>query len=571
MPSLLQLTEWQALQRHYEQMEGVHLRDLFRKDPDRAERFSLEACGWFLDYSKNRITQETMELLVALARACQVEEAREQMFSGAKINRTEKRSVLHTALRNRSPEPIYVDGQDVMPQVRRVLDQMANFSRQIRSGQWLGATHRPIRNIINLGIGGSDLGPAMAYEALKPYTDRQLTIRFVSNIDGAHLSEAIRDLDPAETLFIVVSKMFSTLETITNATSARGWLLANLGGPDWAEHPESPQARKITARHFVAVSSNPKRVTEFGIDRDHNMFEFWDWVGGRYSLPSAVGLALMVAIGPENFFRMLDGYCAMDRHFRTAPLEQNMPAILALLGIWYNNFFHAATHAVLPYDQSLARLVAYLQQLDMESNGKGTTQQGEPVAWQTGPIIWGEPGTNSQHSFFQLLHQGTKLVPCDFIGFAQTHYPLAGHHDGLIANLLAQTQALAFGKTAQEVRADGTEDHLVPHRVFEGNRPSNTLLADRLDPHTFGSLIALYEHKIFVQGIIWQINSFDQWGVELGKTLANRILPELQSPQEPKPAHDSSTNQLIRWYRQHHRGPSSHPLGCQGRALDNLK
>jgi len=549
----MDLPEWHLLQSHYQQIAPLHLRDLFRQGPDRAERFRLEACGWFLDYSKNRITPETMGLLVGLARACGVESAREQMFSGEKINRTQGRAVLHIALRNRSQEPIYVDGQDVMPQVRRVLDQMAHFAQKIRTGQWIGFLGRPIRNVVNLGIGGSDLGPAMAYEALRPYTQPNLRIRFVSNIDGTHLAGTLADLDPAETLFIIVSKEFSTLETLTNAASARRWLLTGLGGAELAEQPESDPARQIVARHFVAVSTQAERVARFGIDARHNMFEFWDWVGGRYSLPSAVGLALMVAIGPENFFQMLEGYHAMDRHFYTAPLDRNMPVILALLGLWYHNFFGASTYAVIPYDQSLARFVAYLQQLDMESNGKGITQQGTPVEWSTGPILWGDVGTNAQHAFFQLLHQGTHLVPCDFIGFAQTHHPLPGHHDRLMANFLAQTEALAFGKTAEEVQSEGVEPSLVPHRTFPGNRPTNTLLAQRLTPFTLGSLIALYEHKIFVQGVIWQINSFDQWGVELGKTLASRILPELETAQEPPLKHDSSTNELIRWYRAHRK------------------
>lgn len=557
------LSEWQALKAHYDQIASVHLRELFEKDPARADRFQLEAAGWLLDYSKNRITQKTMELLVQLARACGVEEAREQMFSGEKINRTENRPALHVALRNRSERGIYVDGQDVIPQVRQVLQKMANFATQIRSARRLGATGQPIRNIVNLGIGGSDLGPAMAYEALLPYADPQLRVRFVSNIDGAHLYQALQGLQPAETLFIVVSKTFTTLETLTNATTARRWLLAGLGGPELAENPNSEEARRIVARHFVAVSTQADRVAQFGIDPQENMFEFWDWVGGRYSLPSAVGLCLMVAIGPEQFFHMLEGYHEMDHHFYTAPLDRNMPVLLALLGIWYRNFFQAPTYAVLPYEQGLARFVAYLQQLDMESNGKGCTQDGLSVRWATGPILWGDVGTNAQHAFFQLLHQGTHLVPCDFIGFAQPTWscvhqeygPLfAGHHDRLIANLLAQAEALAFGKTAQEVRAEAVPHHLLAHQTFPGNRPSNILLAQRLTPKTLGSLIALYEHKIFVQGVIWQINSFDQPGVELGKRLASRILPELQAPSPPPLSHDSSTNRLIRWYRQHRIG-----------------
>ncbi|MCS7305946.1 MAG: glucose-6-phosphate isomerase [Thermoguttaceae bacterium] len=560
MVRLIDLPEWQALEVHYHQIRSLHLRELFAQDPGRAQRFRLEAAGWLLDYSKNRITQETLALLVELAKACGVEEARKQMFSGEKINRTEDRPALHVALRTPPGQPIYVDGQDVMPQVQQVLRQMADFAEKIRTGQWLGATGRPIRNIVNLGIGGSDLGPAMAYEALRPYTDPKLRLRFVSNIDGAHLASALEGLDPAETLFIVVSKTFTTLETLTNATTARRWLLTGLGGPELAENPQSLQARQITTRHFVAVSTQKEPVNQFGIDPKENMFEFWEWVGGRYSLPSAVGLSLMVAIGPEQFSHMLAGYHAMDQHFYSAPLHQNMPVILALLGIWYRNFFQAPTYAVIPYEQSLARLVAYLQQLDMESNGKATTQQGHPVEWSTGPIVWGDLGTNAQHAFFQLLHQGTHMVPCDFIGFAKPTWSVVredydrlftGHHDRLIANLLAQTEALAFGKLVEEIRAEGVHERLVWHQTFPGNRPSNTLLAERLTPYSLGSLIALYEHKIFVQGVIWQINSFDQPGVELGKQLASRILPELEAPGEPPLSHDSSTNQLIRWYRQH--------------------
>jgi len=558
------LPEWHNLEAHYQKMATVHLRDLFRQDPGRAERFRLEAAGWLLDYSKNRITQETMALLVRLAKASGVEEARRQMFSGEKINRTEDRPALHIALRHRSGQPVYVDGQDVMPQVRQVLRQMAEFAEKIRTDQWLGATGRPIRNIVHLGIGGSDLGPAMAYEALKPYADPKLQIHFVSNVDGGHLAGTLKGLDPAETLFVVVSKTFTTLETLTNAESARRWVLTRLGGPALADQPDSPQAQQIVARHFVAVSTQQDRVSRFGIDAERNMFGFWDWVGGRYSLPSAVGLSLMVAIGPENFFQMLDGYHAMDQHFYTAPLAQNMPVILALLGVWYRNFFQTPTYAVIPYEQSLVRFVAYLQQLDMESNGKSATQEGNPVQWSTGPIVWGDVGTNAQHAFFQLLHQGTHLVPCDLIGFAQPTWAafweqkdydrlFVGHHDRLIANLLAQAEALAFGKPADQVRAEGVAEHLVAHQTFPGNRPSNLLLAERLTPYSLGSLIALYEHKIFVQGVIWQINSFDQPGVELGKRLAGRILPELEAPAPPPTQHDSSTNYLIGWYRQHRR------------------
>ncbi len=537
MPKLTERPQWHELQQHVEQMGSQHLRDLFAEDLGRAEAMTLEECGLMLDYSKNRITAETLEMLLALAEACGVPGAIERMFTGEKINTTEDRAVLHTALRNRSNEPVLVDGQDVMPAVRAVLDKMAAFAEGVRDGTWKGHTGRPIRNIINIGIGGSDLGPVMAYEALKPYADRKLTVRFVSNVDGTHLAEATRDLDPAETLFIVASKTFTTQETMTNARSARDWLLDAL------------EDESAVAKHFVALSTNAKGVAEFGIDADANMFEFWDWVGGRYSLPSAIGLPLMIAIGPENFGRLLDGYHAMDRHFRTAPLDRNMPVVLALLGIWYNNFFGAESHAILPYDQYLSRFAAYFQQGDMESNGKSTTLDGSAVEWQTGPIVWGEPGTNGQHAFYQLLHQGTKLVPADFIAFAQSHNPLGDHHQKLMANFFAQTEALARGKTAEEVRAEGAPEALVPHKTFKGNRPTNTIMARRLDPETLGKLIALYEHKIFVQGIIWGINSFDQMGVELGKVLAKRILPELESDAEPELDHDGSTNRLIRWYR----------------------
>ncbi len=563
MTRLIELPQWRDLQAHYDLVAPLHLRGLFRDDAGRAERFSIEDCGLLLDYSKNRVTPQTMEKLVALARACGVEEARDRMFSGEKINATEGRAVLHTALRNLSGGPVRVDGEDVMPAVRRVLEQLAAFSTKVRSGEWTGATGRPIKNVVNVGIGGSDLGPVMACEALKPYSDRGLTVRFVSNIDGTHLAEAVRDLDAAETLFIVASKTFTTLETMTNAQSARRWLLAALGGEELAADPACGAARRIVARHFVALSTNAEEVAEFGIDAAQNMFEFWDWVGGRYSLPSAIGLSLMIAVGAENFRRMLAGYEAMDRHFRAAPFEQNMPVVLGLLGVWYNNFFGAASHAILPYDQYLGRFAAYFQQGDMESNGKYVTLDGQRVEWQTGPVIWGEAGTNGQHAFYQLLHQGTKLVPCDFIGFARSHNPLGDHHPKLMANLFAQSEALAFGKTAEEVEAEiraearrkGVEPRLdlVPHRTFEGNRPSNTILAEMLDPETLGKLVALYEHKIFVQGTIWQINSFDQWGVELGKQLAGRILPELVAADPLPPSHDSSTNRLIEWWRRHRR------------------
>ena len=539
MTRLDQTPEWKALQDHYRDVESLQLSDLFADQPDRADKFRIEDCGLLLDYSKNRITAETMRLLVALAQAMGLKDAIERMFAGEKINSTEGRAVLHTALRNRSDNPVHVDGQNVMVEVRRVLDQMATFAKKVRSGAWTGHTGKPVRNIVNIGIGGSDLGPVMAYEALKPYTDRKLVVRFVSNVDGTHLVEATRDLDAEETLFIVASKTFTTQETMTNAECARAWLL------------ESLEDEEAIARHFVALSTNGEKVAEFGIDAERNMFEFWDWVGGRYSLPSAIGLPLMIAIGPENFFRLLDGYHAMDCHFRETPFERNMPVLLGLLGIWYNNFFDCASHAILPYDQYLSRFAAYFQQGDMESNGKYITLDGEKVGWQTGPIIWGEPGTNGQHAFYQLLHQGTKLVPADFIGFARSHNPIGDNHAKLMANFFAQTEALAFGKTREQVVAERTPDALVPHKVFEGNRPTNTILAEQLNPETLGRLIALYEHKIFVQGIIWQINSFDQWGVELGKVLAKKILPELEAEEDPQLDHDGSTNGLINWFRKH--------------------
>ncbi|MEE8451704.1 MAG: glucose-6-phosphate isomerase [Thermoguttaceae bacterium] len=533
--------EWRELEQHCEQIAKLHLRDLFDDGTDRAARMSIEDCGLLLDYSKNRATAETMQKLVALAEAVGLAGAIERMFTGEKINATEGRAVLHTALRNRSGDPVLVDGEDVMPGVRAVLEKMATFCDKVRSGQWTGHTGRPIRNIVNIGIGGSDLGPVMAYEALKPFSDRSLTVRFVSNVDGTHLAEATRDLDPAETLFIVASKTFTTQETMTNAMSARAWLLGAL------------KDEAAVAKHFVALSTNHQGVTQFGIDADANMFEFWDWVGGRYSLPSAIGLPLMIAIGPEHFGRMLDGYHAMDLHFRNTPLERNMPVVLGLLGIWYNNFFGAESHAILPYDQYLSRFAAYFQQGDMESNGKSTTLEGKPVEWQTGPVIWGEPGTNGQHAFYQLLHQGTKLVPADFIALARSHNRLGDHHAKLMANFFAQTEALAFGRTTDEVREEGVDDALVPHKTFEGNRPTNSIMAEQLDPETLGKLLALYEHKIFVQGVVWGINSFDQMGVELGKVLAKRILPELESPGEPELKHDASTNRLIRWFRGHRK------------------
>ncbi|MFA7160440.1 MAG: glucose-6-phosphate isomerase [Kiritimatiellia bacterium] len=546
MPArLTDLPEWKALAAHYQEVRGLHLRELFAEEPQRAERLTLSAEGLLLDYSKNRVTAETLRRLFALARACDLEAARAAMFAGAPINRTENRPVLHVALRNRGNAPIYVDGADVMPAVNRVLAKMQAFARDVRSGAWRGFTGRRIRAVVNIGIGGSDLGPAMAYEALKAYSRRDLAVRFVSNVDATHILEATRDLDPAETLFIVTSKTFTTQETMTNAQTARAWCLAAL------------KDQKAVARHFVAVSTNAQEVARFGID-PQNMFEFWDWVGGRYSLCSAVGLALMTAISPEHFLAMLDGFHAMDRHFAQAPLERNMPVILGLLGIWYNNFFGAATHAILPYDQYLCRLPAYLQQADMESNGKAVDRQGRPVGWQTGPIIWGEPGTNGQHAFYQLIHQGTKLIPADFIGFCRpatdASLPCAArgeHHAKLMANCFAQTEALAFGRTATEVEtaSQGAQPDLIAHKVFEGNRPTNTILADALTPAVLGALIALYEHKIFTQGVIWDIFSFDQWGVQLGKELAGKILPELTAPAEPDLRHDSSTNALIRRFR----------------------
>jgi glucose-6-phosphate isomerase len=535
-PTLTQHPAWKALEEHYQQTRDLHLRTLFAQDAERGKRFTAEAEGIYLDFSKNRITDETIKLLLNLAESAGLHQRIDAMFSGEKINITEKRSVLHIALRAPKDEKILVDGQDVVPEVHEVLDSMTDFSNRVRSGEWKGFTGKRIRNVINIGIGGSDLGPSMAYDALKHYSDRAMTFRFVSNIDGTDFAEAVIDLDPEETLFIVSSKTFTTLETLTNARSARDWALRTLKDP------------KAIAKHFAAVSTNAAEVEKFGIDTK-NMFGFWDWVGGRYSYDSAIGLSLMIAIGPESFRAMLAGFQAMDEHFRTAPFERNLPVLLGLIGIWYNNFFGAQTVAILPYDQYLSRLPAYLQQLDMESNGKHVDMEGHVVNYQTGPIIWGQPGTNGQHAFYQLIHQGTKLIPCDFIGFCQTLNPLKPHHDLLMANFFAQTEALAFGKTVEEVAADGVPAFQVPHRTFEGNRPTNTILAERLTPETLGKIIALYEHKVFVQGTIWNINSFDQWGVELGKVLANRIIPELQIEQTPTLSHDSSTNTLIERYR----------------------
>jgi len=528
---------WLALQNHYEEVRGQHLKKLFAEDPQRGERMTAEAVGIFLDYSKNRITDRTIKLLIQLAEEAGLRSNIDAMFRGEKINFTEKRAVLHVALRAPRGTSILVDGENVVPDVHAVLDKMAEFSNRVRSGAWKGHTGKAIRNIINIGIGGSDLGPVMAYEALRHYTDRGLTFRFVSNVDGTDFAEAARDLDAAETLFIVSSKTFTTLETMTNAGSARAWSVAALGGDE-----------KSVAKHFVAVSTNATEVTRFGMDTA-NMFGFWDWVGGRYSMDSAIGLSTMLAIGPEHFRSMLEGFHEMDEHFHTAPFEQNLPVLMGLLGIWYTDFFGAQTVAVLPYEQYLKRFPAYLQQLTMESNGKHVTVDGSDVNYATGPIYWGEPGTNGQHSFYQLIHQGTRLIPCDFIAFAQPLNPLGRHHDMLMANVFAQTEALAFGKTPEQVKAEGTPDWLVPHRVFKGNRPSNTILATRLTPETLGKLVALYEHSAFTQGAIWQINSFDQWGVELGKLLAQRIIPEVESRTEPSLGHDSSTNNLIRRYR----------------------
>ena len=528
---------WKALQSHYKKVRKLHLRKLFAGDPTRGERLTASAAGIELDYSKNRITDETLDLLIRLAKEAGLQDRIEAMFSGSKINITENRAVLHTALRAPAGASIIVDGRNVVPEVHAVLDRMARFCDQVRSGAWKGHTGNRIRNVVNIGIGGSDLGPVMAYEALRHYSQRDMTFRFVSNVDATDLAEAVRDLDPAEALFIVSSKTFTTLETMTNAQSARAWSVAGLHGDE-----------KSVARHFVAVSTNAKEVTNFGIDTA-NMFGFWDWVGGRYSMDSAIGLSTMLAIGPANFRGMLDGFHQMDEHFRSAPFEKNLPVIMGLLSLWYNDFFGAQTVAVLPYDQYLKRFPAYLQQLTMESNGKHVMLDGAAVKADTGPIYWGEPGTNGQHSFYQLIHQGTHLIPCDFIAFAQPLNPLGQHHDMLMANVFAQTEALAFGKTPQQVKAEGTPSWLVPHRVFEGNRPSNTILAARLTPETLGKLVALYEHSVFTQGVIWNIDSFDQWGVELGKVLAKRIIPELESKDEPELAHDSSTNHLIRRYR----------------------
>jgi glucose-6-phosphate isomerase len=540
MPSIRPLRDrpaWKALEKHHDEVQGMHLRQLFAADPSRGERLVAQGAGLFLDYSKNRITDETIELLGALAEQSGIGDRTEAMFAGEHINVSEDRAVLHVALRMPRSASLIVDGVDVVKQVHEVLDRMAAFCEKVRSGEWRGHTGRAIRNVVNIGIGGSDLGPVMAYEALRYYSDRERTFRFVSNVDSTDIVEATRDLDPEETLFIVSSKTFTTLETMTNARSAREWALAGLGGDEAA-----------VAKHFVAVSTNAEKVTQFGIDTD-NMFGFWEWVGGRYSMDSAIGLSTMLAIGPERFHQMLAGFHAMDEHFRGAPFAENLPMLMGLLGVWYGDFFGAQTVGVMPYEQYLGRFPAYLQQLTMESNGKHVTLGGRHVDYQTGAIYWGEPGTNGQHSFYQLIHQGTKLIPVDLIGFAKTLNPLGGHHDLLMSNVFAQAEALAFGKTEEEVRAEGTAEHIVPHRVMEGNRPTNVILAEVLTPHALGTLVALYEHMVFTQGVVWEIDSFDQWGVELGKALAARIIPELESEADPDLKHDSSTNALIRRYR----------------------
>ena len=538
VPPLTSRPAWKALQAHHEEVRQVHLRELFANDAKRGERLAIEAAGLYLDYSKNRVTDQTLKLLVQLAEESGLRTRIDAMFRGEKINITENRAVLHVALRAPRDRSIVVDGENVVPEVHAVLDKMSAFADRVRSGEWKGHTGKRIRNVVNIGIGGSDLGPVMAYEALRHYSEREMTFRFISNVDSTDFAEAVHDLDPAETLFIVASKTFTTLETMTNAGSARDWSLQGLGGDT-----------KAVAKHFVAVSTNGAKVSEFGIDTA-NMFGFWDWVGGRYSMDSAIGLATMLAIGPDNFRALLDGFHEMDEHFRTTPFESNLPVLMGLLSVWYSDFFGAQTVAVLPYEQYLKRFPAYLQQLTMESNGKYVTLDGKSVTYDTCPVYWGEPGTNGQHSFYQLIHQGTHLIPCDFIAFAKTLNPIGRHHDMLMANVFAQAEALAFGKTAEEVKADGTADWLVPHRVFEGNRPSNTLLAERLTPAVLGKLVALYEHNVFTQGAIWNINPFDQWGVELGKVLANRIIPELEGESEPDLRHDGSTNHLIRRYRQ---------------------
>ena len=543
IPALTQRPAWQALTAHYERLKHSHLRQLFADDPGRGERFAVEGAGLYLDYSKHRVTGDTLKLLLQLADECDLRGRIDAMFQGEKINVTEQRAVLHVALRAPKGTRIIVDGENVVPQVHAVLERMAEFSDRVRGGAWTGHTGQRIRNVVNVGIGGSDLGPVMAYEALRHYSERDMTFRFVSNVDGTDFAEATHDLDPAETLFIISSKTFTTLETMTNANTAREWCLRALGD------------EQAVAKHFVAVSTNAEAVARFGIDTA-NMFGFWDWVGGRYSMESAIGLSTMLAIGPDRFREMLAGSHAMDEHFRTAPFERNLPVLMGLLAVWYADFFGAQTVAVLPYDQYLKRFPAYLQQLTMESTGKHVTRDGAQASYDTGPVYWGEPGTNGQHSFYQMIHQGTRLIPCDFIGFCQTLNRLGNHHDILMANLLAQSEALAFGKTSVEVKAEGTPDWLVPHRTFEGNRPSSTILADRLTPETLGKLVALYEHSVYTQAVVWDIDAFDQWGVELGKVLAGRIIPELESSGEPPLQHDGSTNALIRRYRAHREAVS---------------
>ncbi|MBN1498591.1 MAG: glucose-6-phosphate isomerase [Spirochaetes bacterium] len=532
----IELKEWKELTKHYEKIKTLHLKDLFEKDADRAEKFSIKENDIYFDFSKNRLTDKTMELLFNLAKACDLKKEAEKMFTGNKINETENRAVLHVALRNVSNTPVIMDGENVMPAVNAVIEKMRIFSNKIRTGEWKGHTGKPIKNIVNIGIGGSDLGPVMVTESLKPYSDRNLKLKFVSNIDGTHISEAIIDIDPEETLFIVASKTFTTLETMTNAETAKKWVLDKLHDP------------ASIAKHFVALSTNADAVSAFGIDTE-NMFEFWDWVGGRYSLTSAIGLPIMISIGYENFMNLLKGFHDMDMHFRNEPIEKNIPVIMALIGIWYNNFFGAESHCILPYDQYMHRFPAYFQQGDMESNGKSTSKDGKKVKYQTGPIIWGEPGTNGQHAFYQLIHQGTKLIPCDFIGFAKSQNPVGDHHIKFMSNFFAQPEALAFGKTAKELKAEGTSESLIPHKTFEGNRPSNSIMAEKLTPYILGKLISMYEHKIFCQGVIWNIFSFDQWGVQLGKILAEKIIPELSAETELK--HDSSTNKLIDYFRKH--------------------
>jgi glucose-6-phosphate isomerase len=549
-PSITESSEWQALADHFAAIRDVHLRDLFATNPSRGERMALEVDGIYLDYSKNRLTTETIRLLCALARRAGLRERIDAMFSGEKINVTEHRSVLHVALRAPRATSLVVDGVDVVAEVHDVLDRMSAFAQQVRSGAWRGATGESIRNVVNIGIGGSDLGPAMAYEALRDFSRRDLTFRFVSNVDGTDVWEALHGLEPAETLFVVCSKTFTTLETLTNARTARDWLVDALG-------------EDAVERHFVAVSTNAEKVAEFGIDTA-NMFGFWDWVGGRYSYDSAIGLSLMLAIGPERFAEMLAGFHAIDEHFRRAPFEENLPVLLGLIGVWYIDFFGAQTHAVLPYSQYLSRFTAYLQQLDMESNGKSVDLQGEPVRFDTGPVVWGQPGTNGQHAFFQLIHQGTRLIPCDFIGFVRPNHDVGDHQDLLVANLFAQTEALAFGKTRREVEVEGVAPEQAPHRTFPGNRPTNTLLLGELTPYALGQLVATYEHKVFTQGTVWNINSFDQWGVELGKVLANRIVPQLRGPVDAPLDHDSSTNALIRRYRELAAPRSTEPADLVG-------